>query len=1171
MHDLFSRLRRPGAPLRLAALLLLLLALPAAAARAQRGIALDGVRDGSGDGGLVVLPNAAPWNSMGDFEIAFRLRDVRTRRTDPNAPATQLVFSHAQMVLDVDGANDNLQLSFPADNFKGDIKVAAHTYFKIRHVLASREVTLEAWDDDGGNYSVAVFRRLSTNPINFSGNLGVGRFHIVNDSNVRATFDWLRWGGAAGPKGVRPRDCDFRYDLLRYEFEDDTLNSAGAGPNMTFGKPPTFAVTPGTARLVVCAGEDRTAKPGQTVSFDARNTYSKAGPVTYSWAQVQGDEPAPAVTIVGADTATPSFAAPELPANADNAEVVLRVTAADALGSASDQVSVGVVRVDALDRVLVGDEVKRFIIGPQVIAGSASVPSAERFERKYNMELARWLDAFPAVPPSRKKPGSVSVAAGGTLVTGVGTNFRGEIDMGAKADRRMSHSIAIRDPDYKRQAQVNWGGSGYTSAALCTVTRTSPGPPGSTEATCSAVVNAGVVTSVEITQKGSGYDSIPRVKVVEGGNDSAAVEVGIVTEDGPEKHTVIGNRHFSLAVASVDPDAQELTLAEPFPSSTPAAGVPWHTDAVDKASGKSANGFFEEASRYDLTLIAYRQFYRTGLRKWRDGARKVADSRWASDFIGHGTVVEGPMVLPPFVAEWGGFIMRAADGRERYWDYVYRMTLNYLTYGFGNLVDTTKTPGPVFGPDSDGRNAGWAMEWGAMVARALPDQYPLQPQGTLVEPTQSVTDGATRRANLLTQLDGYFTNAYERLQYPDGSWRWNVPNWPGGDLQAISQPYMVGIMLEGLAALHSLTPDCSKRARMEAVMKKALDHLDNTYLGDVPVIPGNGSVPEGIKWRAPGYFSRGGPASDPSKYAGRAMNGGGAVSNVATSLDGGDGSVGGTRWQQPFWLYPAGYYYSLTGNTTYLTRAEEYFDSVWGGSDIVPLYWYGTKDSVSTKSKDFGEAYSTVGLYLAYRLQATAVASGGGGGTDPSNLTATASASGTTFSVTLTWTPPAGDVTGYVVERKGPGGVTTTTSVPGGAATFTDSQVQAGKAYVYRVRAQLCGGASTAFSNKDLAATFAFDDDPLAAFSVVRAVHVTQLRDAVNEVRDAAGLPDATWTNAVSAGAIIRRADVTDLRARLGEALSALGIAEPAYEDPTLPAGTVIKRAHVQQLRDALK
>jgi YD repeat-containing protein len=118
-----------------------------------------------------------------------------------------------------------------------------------------------------------------------------------------------------------------------------------------------------------------------------------------------------------------------------------------------------------------------------------------------------------------------------------------------------------------------------------------------------------------------------------------------------------------------------------------------------------------------------------------------------------------------------------------------------------------------------------------------------------------------------------------------------------------------------------------------------------------------------------------------------------------------------------------------------------------------------------------------------------------------------------------------------------------------------------------------------------LGTAYGFTDDPIitltddpsgATVTRVRAVHITQLREAVNAVRHLAGLGDYTWTNLTLTPNVspIAAADVRDLRTALGAALTALGIPLPDYIDSTIYNGqngqrTVVKRDHIRQLREA--
>jgi RHS repeat-associated protein len=100
-----------------------------------------------------------------------------------------------------------------------------------------------------------------------------------------------------------------------------------------------------------------------------------------------------------------------------------------------------------------------------------------------------------------------------------------------------------------------------------------------------------------------------------------------------------------------------------------------------------------------------------------------------------------------------------------------------------------------------------------------------------------------------------------------------------------------------------------------------------------------------------------------------------------------------------------------------------------------------------------------------------------------------------------------------------------------------------------------------------------FTDDPLTAgVTGIKAVHLTELRDAVNQLRARAGLQATVWTDSQLTGILIKAVHIVELRTALNAARTALGLSNPAYTDPTLNAGsTTIKAAHIQELRDRFK
>lgn len=211
-------------------------------------------------------------------------------------------------------------------------------------------------------------------------------------------------------------------------------------------------------------------------------------------------------------------------------------------------------------------------------------------------------------------------------------------------------------------------------------------------------------------------------------------------------------------------------------------------------------------------------------------------------------------------------------------------------------------------------------------------------------------------------------------------------------------------------------------------------------------------------------------------------------------------------------------------------------------------------------------------------------------GPPPTNLVATANSA---TSVAVTWTAPAGSVSGYVVERAqskdGPYvqiGTTPASQTSFADAAPTNSQPpSADTAYLYHVRATYAGGGYSDYSNNDLATTVIFSDDPLVgsndthppAATVIRATHLTELRRAVRAVHILAGLGDVTsWSypdpvsDPPSARRPIYLADVKDLRDKLDEALPALGRTPPTYA-PLTQYLTKVSKDHFQQLRDAVK
>lgn len=182
-----------------------------------------------------------------------------------------------------------------------------------------------------------------------------------------------------------------------------------------------------------------------------------------------------------------------------------------------------------------------------------------------------------------------------------------------------------------------------------------------------------------------------------------------------------------------------------------------------------------------------------------------------------------------------------------------------------------------------------------------------------------------------------------------------------------------------------------------------------------------------------------------------------------------------------------------------------------------------------------------------------------------------------TTSVVLNWAPTGADH--YEVQRKQNISSAWVTLGPNpGSNTFTDFGAVANTAYLYQVRSvDATSACPSAYSNVDLATTVLFTDDPLVAqVTQIKAVHVTQLRIAVNAVRATANLAAAIWTDdpLQSQITVVKAAHIEQLRTKLDEAGPILGFTTGGYTDSQLATGASgpnVKKVHIDELRQRVK
>jgi len=195
-------------------------------------------------------------------------------------------------------------------------------------------------------------------------------------------------------------------------------------------------------------------------------------------------------------------------------------------------------------------------------------------------------------------------------------------------------------------------------------------------------------------------------------------------------------------------------------------------------------------------------------------------------------------------------------------------------------------------------------------------------------------------------------------------------------------------------------------------------------------------------------------------------------------------------------------------------------------------------------------------------------------GTLPSPANVIATASGVT--VTITWTTVSG-ADGYNVERKvssGPWQLAQSVN-GGGTSTAFDTPSTASGVALYRVIAR-AGTLTSTPSNRDAAYVGTFSNDPMTTFppTPIKAEHITEMRRAVNGLRDIGGQgPVYTSTDLdpnVLRTQVIDDSHVTTLMANLNAARGFSSLPSVAFRIPPAP-GVSVKTWDIEDLRAGVK
>jgi hypothetical protein len=337
--------------------------------------------------------------------------------------------------------------------------------------------------------------------------------------------------------------------------------------------------------------------------------------------------------------------------------------------------------------------------------------------------------------------------------------------------------------------------------------------------------------------------------------------------------------------------------------------LPWEQSSATGRSGSKATGDefdqYINLNYYDQGFCQYVNYYRSGDPRFLAYARKITDSWWNAPFIAEGHA-EVTASLAPRNVSLNGLMMRALDGRPEMWSWITKYVREQFDTWVGLRVSY---PGFYYGV----RDPGYMLLFAANLAKVHPDQK--------------------IRAEFQQKALNAAMNYYARLQAPDGGFYFELDN-----IERTTQPFQVGLLAEGLIAVHRLTHN-------EVVGKAILKSAEHQYLRCFN--------PRG--WRGMYYFI-GGKTKDKGESC---EKGCGAAANQFPPSD--PGSVSEVRQLNGTAIHQFGYAYLISKDAKYRQWGDDIFDATFSGRD-------GYRGLAAARAKEYSESFRSAGKYLAWRL-----------------------------------------------------------------------------------------------------------------------------------------------------------------------------------------------------------
>jgi len=641
------------------------------------------------------VPRVAPYKAMKDLRAEFRLHNY-SAPPDWNSwiiklPDFAVRFVPAELQLYISDLVDLPESKVVAVELKGRKR---DILARLQRNSSTKQITLEVWDIDGGNYSISTTQMTAMPTTNWTGNnIAMG------GGTMRAQLAYLRLYSTLVPlKSSPPAHADG--DLGDWELDGGLNDQSGRQLDLKLvsGRP-AFESTPSYPAKARFGefGSQRTFRAGKgSLALDGSQSFSSnedAG-LKFSWQQVSGPSAGRFENPLAAKT-TFTASAP--------GTYTIRLTVSDAGGASSFiDVKMGAVPTDDDGLVITGVKAAT-VFGPLTMSGTSPWPWYD-FTEMANADALRTLQTAP--PRSGVHPLSGTVSPPGERarsMVGAGTHFLTELaDCSSKTGNAKAYSCSVAGvksyeglatgshfwlPDVSCAAGASldinnlgaqplyWGGAPVTPA------------------NCPA----------RVFRRLSFNAGAHRLDL---GGDQPLIWFWWKAPDGPGTGrslnymvSVGDDTHLNLASPHLPP----LSLSHNMQYSLPdpvELGTYWNYVAQPSNS----------LNYYDNVLALYRLYYRTGIDTYLDQARTLADNWWkyAADY--------GYAIAAPRVIGLLGMIARALDGHPEMWPGI---DFN-LTYPWPiNQMFDVRTPQPV-GASLDGREIGYETRFVLRAAALMP-------------------------------------------------------------------------------------------------------------------------------------------------------------------------------------------------------------------------------------------------------------------------------------------------------------------------------------------------------------------------------------------------------------------------------------------------------------------